>query len=931
MEDIVYQGEHLFPGVAGNLFSVLAFLAAGLAVFGYYKAVKSKDNSWLKFGRLSFRIHSIAVLGVIGMIFYILIGHYYEYHYAWSHLNDSMPMRYILSCFWEGQEGSFLLWSFWHIVLGNILIRTAKNWEAPVMAIFSVVQVFIASMVIGVYMGDFQFGQSPFLLLRETQDFYGLPWTQNPNYLFEFVQFQDGRGLNPLLQNYWNTIHPPTLFLGFASVVVPFCYALAGLWTRKMTEWMTPAIPWTFFSVAVFGLGILMGGAWAYEALGFGGFWAWDPVENASLVPWITLVAGAHLLVVNKRKPTALFSAFLFITVSFILVLYSTFLTRSGVLGDTSVHSFVESGILRQLLAFLLFFCALTVGLFLSKKRHRLTYWAGTIVLFVGMVIFSIIAGHQPTDEAAAPYVSGALLLITAFILYTTVWLISSNYTSFPKQEKEEHLWSREFWMFMGGLVLVCAAGVISTMTSLPVLVDLAGAVGIELDWAPPKEVIPWYHKWAIPFTIIIMLLIAMSQWFKYKKTAMDKFWKSIARSLIVSIAITILFIVTPWFSTTNRVLYGLLFASVFAVMSNADYIIKVLKGSRDKWGASVAHIGFSFMIFGSILSMSQQEIVSQNKLGNIKDLNENFSNSEDMVMYEGDTLEMDDYFVRYINKYVDADSVHLRCQVEYYDKLPKRYKEGDLVVMIGAIFRCMEDHVASESFLDDMETRWSQVPMPNERQSQTARLWQNGDPGEYLYTLEPSLITGQAKGTSREPSIKHYLGKDLYTFLKYVDTEEPDVDPEGYHEGKSHVVKPGDKILVSGVLMHIDSLAPAKDFVKYGLLETDLAAKAQITLSRRDQSIIAEPLYIIRDSIPIPDIVELKEWGLKMSVQRIDPHDGSFTLAVWEHESIKKDFIVMQAIVFPHINVLWLGCLIMMIGTFMAVRHRIRLSRKKQ
>lgn len=929
MEDIAYQGEHLIPGIVGNIFTVLAFVAAGLAVFGYYKAVKSEDSSWLKLGRLSFRIHSVATLGVIGMIFYILVGHYYEYHYAWSHLNDSMPMRYILSCFWEGQEGSFLLWSFWHIVLGNILIRSAKKWEAPVMAVFSMVQVFIASMVVGVYIGDFQFGQNPFLLMRETGDFFGLPWTANPNYLLEFAQFQDGRGLNPLLQNYWNTIHPPTLFLGFASVVVPFCYAIAGLWTRKMTEWMTPAIPWTFFSVAVFGLGILMGGAWAYEALGFGGFWAWDPVENASLVPWITLIAGAHLLVVNKRKPTALFSAFLFITASFILVLYSTFLTRSGVLGDTSVHSFVESGILPQLLGFLLFFCALTVGLFLKSSRHRWTYWLSSLALFIGMIVFASLAGAEPNEVKAAELLRPAVVMVTIFIVNSLIFLIMSFKFSFPKQDGEEQLWSREFWMFIGSLVLVCCAGVIAAMTSLNVIVDLAAPFGIDLDWAPPKDVIPWYHKWAIPFTIIILLLIALSQWFRYKNTPLDKFVKSIARSAIASTVITILFAVSSWFSTSNPVLYGLLFASIFAILSNIDYIIKVLKGARDKWGASVAHIGFSMMIFGSILSMSQQEIVSRNQLGDIRQLNENFSNSEDIVMYEGDTLEMGDYFVRYVDKYIDADSVHLRCRVEYFEKVPKEYKEGDLAIMIGAVFRCMENHTASDKFLEDMEARWSQVPIPNERQSQQARIWQNGNPGERLFTLEPSLITGQSKGTSREPSTRHYLGKDLYTFLKYVDTEEPAVDPEGYHEGRQHKVKPGDRILVSGVLLYVDSLAPARDFVKHGLLETDLAAKAQITLSRGERSAVAEPLYIIRDSIPIPDVVTLEEWGLRLSLQQIDPHDGSFTLAVWEHDSIKKDFIVMQAIVFPQINILWLGCLVMMIGTFMAVRHRIRISRK--
>ena len=137
---------------------------------------------------------------------------------------------------------------------------------------------------------------------------------------------------------------------------MPFAYAVGALWRRDLTSWIQPVLPWAFFAVGILGAGILMGGAWAYEALSFGGFWAWDPVENSSLVPWMVLVAAAHLLLINRnrKQPTALFSTVYLSILSFLLVLYSTFLTKSGVLGDTSVHSFVDSGILPQLLAYLL-------------------------------------------------------------------------------------------------------------------------------------------------------------------------------------------------------------------------------------------------------------------------------------------------------------------------------------------------------------------------------------------------------------------------------------------------------------------------------------------------------------------------------------------------------------------------------------------------
>jgi len=238
-----YIGEHLFIGQLGHFFVILSFVAALLATFSYFKGSSNNENAlgWRRLGRLSFRIHSLGVIGVVGTLFIMLINGFFEYHYVWHHSNSEMPMQYVFSAFWEGQEGSFLLWSFWHVVLGNILVRSAKEWEAPVMTTFSAVQVFLSSMILGIYIFDYKLGSNPFtILLREHPDFVGIPLFSSANYLEKL----DGRGLNPLLQNYWMTIHPPTLFLGFASTLIPFCYAIAALWKKKYSEWLAPAIPW---------------------------------------------------------------------------------------------------------------------------------------------------------------------------------------------------------------------------------------------------------------------------------------------------------------------------------------------------------------------------------------------------------------------------------------------------------------------------------------------------------------------------------------------------------------------------------------------------------------------------------------------------------------------------------------------------------------
>ncbi|HXC04830.1 MAG TPA: cytochrome c biogenesis protein CcsA, partial [Bacteroidia bacterium] len=406
---ISYTGEHVWAGAIGHFFIILSFTAAILAASSYFMASGNslEEHPWKKLGRIAFRVHSLSVLGIMMTLFVMLKSHFFEYQYVWQHSNLAMPAKYIFSCFWEGQEGSFLLWTFWHVVLGNILIRYAGEWEAPVMTVFAFVQIFLACMLVGIYVGPLHFGSNPFLLMRELPENVGMPWTKVSDYLQKIPLFQDGRGLNPLLQNYWMTIHPPTLFLGFASTLVPFAYAVAGLWKGKLNDWQKPALPWTFFGIMILGTGILMGGAWAYEALTFGGFWAWDPVENASLVPWLTFVGAGHVMLVNKSRKISLFSTFFLTIVTFLLVLYSTFLTRSGILGDSSVHAFTDLGMKGLLMLYLLFFVWMSTCLLLRNKKVQLIYSALSLALF----IFAICTGIK----------TGSVFLFSLLSLFTVI------------------------------------------------------------------------------------------------------------------------------------------------------------------------------------------------------------------------------------------------------------------------------------------------------------------------------------------------------------------------------------------------------------------------------------------------------------------------------------------------------------------------------
>ncbi len=358
---------HTFVGNFGHFSVILAFVSSLAAGFAFYKATVGNDlekQGWLSYGRIAFYIHAISVVSVVACLYFIVYNHYFEYHYAWSHSSRQLPVYYMISCFWEGQEGSFLLWIFWNMVLGIVILNTNRVWKGPVMAIFALVQGFLMSMILGVVIFNVKIGSTPFILLRDAM--MDAPVFQmNPDFIPE-----DGNGLNALLQNYWMVIHPPTLFLGFATTMVPFAYCIAGLWTGRVKQWIRPALPWALFSAMVLGVGILMGAYWAYETLNFGGYWNWDPVENAVYVPWLVLVAAYHTMITYNKSNTALKTSVILVIATFILILYSTFLTRSGILGEASVHSFTDLGLSGQLLIYLLVFTILSIWLIVKRWKE---------------------------------------------------------------------------------------------------------------------------------------------------------------------------------------------------------------------------------------------------------------------------------------------------------------------------------------------------------------------------------------------------------------------------------------------------------------------------------------------------------------------------------------------------------------------------------
>lgn len=617
-----YIGEHLLPGQIGHFFIVLSIVASFVATFSYFRSAQSKSELdgayWKKLARIAFITEVCCVVGTFVVLFYIIHSHLFEYHYAWKHSSLSLEFKYLLACFWEGQEGSFMLWSFWHCVLGLILIKTSKQWEAPVMTVVSFMQFALATMIAGIYIFNWKMGSNPFILLRDSGVLDNAPALHiagdvnqplRPDYL---LSIKDGNDLNPLLQNYWMVIHPPVLFLGFASTIVPFAFVIAGLWKKKFGEWTKPALPWALFSAAVFGVGIMMGAMWAYESLTFGGYWAWDPVENASLVPWLILISGIHTLLIYKHTGHSLRATHLFFILSFGFVLYSTFLTRSGILGETSVHAFTDLGMNFQLLTFLLVFVV-----------PALVYFA-------------------------------------------------MRYKEIPAIKKEEAASSREFWMFIGALVFFLSAIVIIGKTSLPVLNKL---IGTKL--APPENAEFSYNQIQIFVAIIVAALTAVTQYLKYKETSTKYFWKKIAIPTVLSIIAASLVL---GFGDVNyeketvgfmAAIWVAVACSVYTIIANASYVWIGIKGKLKISGGSVAHVGFGMVLLGILISSSKKEVLSDNVNGIPAPLAETEDPRENLTLVKGLTSDMDNYSLTY-----EGDSSHPKKELSFY-KIRFKRKDG--------------------------------------------------------------------------------------------------------------------------------------------------------------------------------------------------------------------------------------------------------------
>ena len=794
--DIHSLGQHVLFGKLGHFLIILSFVTSLAAAISFFLATRLQhtidvSNSWISFGRKLFILHAVAVLGILICLLTIIHGHYFEYKYVWEHTSKSLPIYYQFSAMWSGQEGSTLLWMFWHAVLGCILIFKAKEWEGPVLSIVALAQVLLGSMLLGVYILDYRLGSNPFALMKDVMN---IPiYRMNPDWVAE-----DGTGLNPSLQNYWMVIHPPTLFLGFAACTIPAAFAIASLWQRKFTEWVKPVLPWSLFALMVLGTGVLMGGAWAYEALSFGGFWAWDPVENASLVPWLVLAAGIHTLLAYKHTGYSLHATYIFFIGAFLLVLYSSFLTKSGILGDASVHSFTDMGMSGQLIVTVLVFLIPSIYLFADRTFRK----------------------------------------------------------EIPAKREEEQLSSREFWLFIGSLIFVFSAIHIIVLTSFPVINKI-----FQSKLAPPSDIKSHYNNVQVWMALLVALGSAITQFFSYKNSSIAK----VLRQLLFSFVAAVIFggIAVVYFKL-YRVDYILLIVfSFFSVFSNLQYVFSALKGKLLKSGGSISHVGFAILLIGILISQGRQEVLSVNQYG--IDYGKGFTSkesAENVLLYQNEPANMGKYRVTYLGDSFTIRNIYFNVR---YDELDKK---GNV----------------SNSF-----------------------------------TLHPNILLNSKMGNNPVPSTRKTLFSDLYTHITSAPLKEDGTEADSIVQD-TYTISVGDTISASRCIVVLESIDPDAPIPGFQKKPRDIAIGARLKFIALDTTYYIEPVYFVREVVATSIPAKAEKNKVSFSVIKILPEENKLQILV---EQRLNKFIIMKAIRFPFINVLWLGCFVMIFGILISIFKR--------
>lgn len=443
---MVEFGRQAIFGALG--LSVLTTLALS---FG----VAARNRIALKIGQLGIALLFLVITAASGVLLNGLLTHNFQIAYVANYSSTDLSTFYLVTAFWAGQEGSLLFWlwliSFFTVIVLAFNLDEEDRLAQTALSVLTAVQVFFLIVV--------AIPANPFV---ETAK-----------------RLSEGFGLNPLLQHLMMIIHPPTLFIGYSAFAVPFAFAIASLLLKRNDDyWIKKSRWWTLFAWLLLGGGIVLGAAWAYEELGWGGYWAWDPVENSSLLPWLVGTALIHSISVYVKRKQFRIWTFSLVIVTFILCIYGTFLTRSGI---ASVHSFGKSVLGYYFLTFIAVALVFSFGLLWSRRHaleaeqvvesllsqeggylvNNIIFVMITIIVFYGTTLPLFTGGGQQAAGSQAALTvsqdfynrfSSPLAFLMLFVLALCPLL---SWRDTPLEELKEKMRSSQTHQMLSGLALL--------------------------------------------------------------------------------------------------------------------------------------------------------------------------------------------------------------------------------------------------------------------------------------------------------------------------------------------------------------------------------------------------------------------------------------------------------------------------------------------
>ncbi len=506
MTSLLHVFGDTFPAFGGSL------LLGAMVVASYTFAValaagangRARTLQAARFGAYG----TVAMIGTaVVCLAYAFVTHDFRIRYVAHYSDRSMPLHYLFTALWGGQDGSLLWWLF----LLSAYIGVCVRWLGKR---YLELQPYVIATLMAIVLF--------FCIL--------MAFAANPFATNLAGARADGDGLNPALQNYWMVIHPPCLYTGFVGCSVPFAFGVAALVTGRLDhEWIVASRKWTLFAWMFLGIGNTLGMLWAYESLGWGGYWGWDPVENAAFMPFLVASAYVHSVMIQERRGLLKVWNVFLVGLMFFLTIFGTFLTRSGMIA--SVHAFAQSSIGNYFAVFLVMIVTFAATLVLwrwpelrdlppSLRLRKAAVASGWLVIAAcgpGLVFIWRLSLPVTLRVTLIAAVAGTAVFVALEVVFRRM---TAGLDLTVRRPRIESIVSREFTFLLNNWVLCSLLFFILVATTFPLISE--ALTGEKVTVGPP-----FYKAWVQPLGVLLLVLMGVGTNFGWKKTSTDSLRKS--------------------------------------------------------------------------------------------------------------------------------------------------------------------------------------------------------------------------------------------------------------------------------------------------------------------------------------------------------------------------------------------------------------------